>query len=456
MGEFDDELYEVLTESPKAVAKLLKSAAHQGRVKILSLLLKGRQGLSNLVKETGLSKNAVVNHLSMLIENELVQRADRGEYTLTIDGRELISAVATLYRSSAVRVEEQRRWTRKMYTGDWRGEGLSEIMIGREAEYQPCWISYTGAMAGALRSLGVDCDITDVGGYSGYAFIVNVIKGEFCPSGPTALHMETWRQIHRGTQDLGWEIEHWFDEGSYPEEEGASKPHEVERARKLYEITKDEIEKDRPVVLWGLHIPEYGIVNGIKGNSYVTSSCMGLMNTVQLEEPALYYELKAPGCLDAYFFKEQTSVVTDETDKKAVERALKFAQGLMPVKERYVHGLNAWSEWADVLENRPEKKHYHGNSYAAACFHEARAMASEFLRRLAGRQKGVRSGHLLEASASYGEVEKLLSKYTEIFPFKMQGEMNMEDRIKAANILRKVKIIEEQAIRHLENTLEAW
>lgn len=129
---------------------------------------------------------------------------------------------------------------------------------------------------------------------------------------------------------------------------------------------------------------------------------------------------------------------------------------MMPVEERYVHGPEAWTEWADVLENRPEERLYHGNSYAAACFHEARAMASKFLKRLAGRQKGTQSGHLLEASASYGEAEKLLTKFTEIFPFKMRGEMNMKDRMKAADILRKVKPIEERAAGHLERALEAW
>lgn len=456
MSEFDDELYEVLLKSTKAVAALLKSAAHQGRVQILSLLLKGEQDLSNLVKETELSKNAVVNHLSILIENRLVQRVDRGEYMLTPDGLELINAAATLYRDSALREEEQRRRKRRLYTGGWRGEGLSEFLISREVEYQPCWISYTGAMAGALRALGVDCDITDVGGCSGYAFIVNVIKGEFCPSGPTAFHLETWKKIHKGTQDLGVRIEHWFDEGSYPVEEGSPRPHEVERARKLYEKVKTEIGEDRPVVLYGLHLPEYGIVKGIKGNSYVTSSCMGLINPGQPEEPVLYYDLKAPGCLDAYFFREQTSVDTNKNDKKAIERAFQFAQGLMPAQERYVHGPEAWTEWADVLENHPEQKMYHGNSYAAACFHEARAMASEFLRRMAGRHKGAQSGHLTEAASRYGEAEKLLAKFTEIFPFKLQEEMNMKDRRMAADILRKVKHIEEQAGGHMKRALEAW
>ena len=453
MTTFDDELHELLTESSKSIATLLRSVAHHGRVKILSLLLREDQNLSDLARDTGLSKNALVNHLDLLMENRLVQRLRRGEYALTIDGGNLINAAAAIYRDSALR-EEGRRRMQRLYTWGWREEGLSEIVISGDVAYQPCWLSYTGAIAGALKSLGVDCDTTDVGGYSGYAFIVNVIKGMFCPSGPTAFHLETWKEIHRGTQDLGWRIEHWFDEGSYPEEEGAPKPHEVERARKLYELVKAEIEADRPVVLWGLHIPEYGIVKGIRGNSYVTSSFKSLIG--QPEEPVLYYDLRAPGCLDAYFFREQTSVDTEKADRMAVERALRFAQGLMPVQERYVHGPEAWTEWADILENHPEQKLYQGNSYNAACYQEARAMASELLKRMAKRQRGAQSGHLLEAAASYGEAERLLTRFTEIFPFKMEGEMSMEDRRRGADILRKVRTFEMEAIGHLKRGLEAW
>ena len=46
---------------------------------------------------------------------------------------------------------------------------------------------YTGTVAGSIRSLGVDCDTVDVGGYSGCAFIMNVTKSVTDPSGPTAL-----------------------------------------------------------------------------------------------------------------------------------------------------------------------------------------------------------------------------------------------------------------------------
>lgn len=452
--EKEDDIFAILNESPESVAQLLKSASHQGRVKVLALLLKGAQGLSTLVDETKLSKNALINHLSMLIENGLIERIDRGEYTITHDGRDLIEAAATIFRDSSLRVEKMRKRSQRLYTGGWSGEAMSETILDKEIVYLPCWISYTGAMAGALRGLGVDCDVVDVGGYSGYAFIINTIKGEFCPSGPTAMHPETWEEMHKGTQDLGWALDHWYDPGSYPKDEESPKPEEIERAQKLFDLVRAEIEKGRPAVLWGLYIPEYGIVKGIKGKSYVASSYRSLIGLP--EEPQPFFELRAPGCLDAIFFREEIEAGGVVADRRAVERGLRFSRGLMPINERYVHGPEAWTEWADILENHPEKDLYHGNSYSAACWEEARVMAAEFLGRMADRHEGAYVRHLMEASDVYRELAGFLGEFVKIFPFGLDGEMSIEDRKRGAEILKRARPLDERAAAQLEKALEAW
>ena len=453
MASHDDEISSALRNNPEAVSNLMKSASHRGRVSAMALLLTGEKGLSDLVEGTGLSKNAMVNHLSILMGSGLVRREERGTYALTADGSDLITSAATLYLNSELRAEEERRRAQRLYTGGREGRGLEERMVSNVAVYQPCWISYTGAVAGALRSLGSSCDVVDVGGHSGYAFIVNVIRGEFCPSGPTAFHPETWGEIHDGTQSLGWKIESWSDEGSYPEGE-EPRPQELERAKRLHDLVKAEIMKNRPAVVWGLYIPEYGIVNGVKGSSYVVSTFRRL--TGQPEEPIPYFDLRAPGCLQALFFMEPIQVDAAEADRKAVERATNFARGSTPALERYANGPEAWDEWIDVLENRQEKGLYHGNSYTAACYHEARAMAAEFLSRMAKRQGRPQSEHLQKAMKNYREVESLLKRFVELFPFAMEGDMNMDKRRKGAAMLREVKPLDEAAADHLERALEVW
>jgi hypothetical protein len=327
-------------------------------------------------------------------------------------------------------------------------------MISKGAVYQPCWLSYTGAMAGALTSLGSKCSIVDVGGYSGYAFIINVSKGVTCPSGPTALPTETWKEVHRATENLGWTLEHHVHPHSFPEVEGKHTPKEIEIAEKLFSKIKREVnEKNRPVVLWGLVVPEYGIVNGYEGESYLVSTFRRLNK--QPEDPVIFYDLKAPGCLEAFFFREKAEPDPAQLDEEALERAIRFAEAKMPILDNYVAGPTALDEWANVLENLPEKEqNYHGNSYVAACVWEGRAIAAEFLKKIAEKHSNGYSKHLLAAAECYTKGMKLMGEFMKIFPFKFQGEMKLDDRRKAAKLLRKVRPLEKEAIQHLKRTLK--
>jgi len=453
----DKQIQNILFESPKGVAELLRSAAHPVRIQVLALLLQGEHDFSKLMQHTELSKTALANHLNQLMKKGLVQRVARGEYSLTVDGKELLNAAAAVYKDSARREEERRELLSRRYTeGLIKGKSLSKKVISKKAEYQPCWLSYTGAIAGSLRTLGVDCDITDVGGYSGYVFIINVSKGVTCPSGPTALPLETWKQIHKGTESLGWTMKHYEYPQSYPAKEGNPTPQEIETAKNLFEKIKREMdERDRPVVLWGLVAPEYGIVKGYEGDFYITSTFRSLIN--QPEEPILFYDLKAPGCIDAFFFRDKVERDATVADREALERAINFAAAKVPIHDKYVGGPAALDEWANVLENLPEEKqNYMGNSYVGVCVGEGRFMCAEFLKRLSKKYHGKQLKHLQEAAECYEKGAKLMKEFARVFPFKHQGEMKLEDRKKGAEILRKVKPFEEEAIEHMKKALDEW
>jgi DNA-binding HxlR family transcriptional regulator len=451
----DKQLQSILFESPKEIAELLRSAAHPARIQILALLLREEHEFSKLMQHIELSKTALANHLNLLMKKGLVKRVSRGEYKLTVDGKELLNAAAVMYKDSTQREEERRELLLRSYTkGLIEGKKLNKKIISKKTEYLPCWLSYTGAITGSLKALGVDCDAVEVGGYSGYAFLINVSKGVTCPSGPTALPPKTWKQIHRGTESLGWTIEHYEYPHDYPAKEGNPTPQEIEIAKKLFEKIKREIdERDRPVVLWGLVAPEYGIVKGYEGDSYITSTFRTLDK--KPEDPINFYDLKAPGCIDAFFFRDKVDVDAAEADREALERAINFAAANVPILSNYVGGPAALDEWANVLENLPkEKQNYMGNSYVGACVAEGRWMSREFLNRLAKKYHGEQLKHLQEASECYEKGWKLMEQFMQIFPFKFQGEMKLEDRKKGAEILRKVRPFEEQAIKHMKKALE--
>jgi DNA-binding HxlR family transcriptional regulator len=447
----------ILLESPNAIAKLLRLAAHPARIQIMALLLQGEHEFSRLMQKTRLSKTALANHLNQLVDKELVEKTGRGEYDLTTDGKELLKTAAAMYESSVQRLEARRELLSKRYT-----EGLKEVkplekkVISKKAEYQPCWISYTGAVAGCLRALGIDCDIVDVGGHSGYAFLINVAKGITCPSGPTAFPEKTWKQIRDATEELGWTIETLAYEGSYPEKEGAPTPKEIEKAQKIFDKIKQEIdERDRPVVLWGLVVPEYGIVKGYEGNSYIVSTFRSL--TGQPENPILFYDLKAPGCLDVLFFRDKIKRRDETADKEALRRAINFASAKVPILSNYAAGPAGFDEWANVLETLPEEKqNYHGNSYVGACYCEGRELCAQFLKRLAKKYPGKQSKHLLKAADCYEKGWKLMKEFTQLFPFKFQGDISLANRKKGAELLRKAKPNEEEAIQHMKKAFEEW
>ena len=118
-------------------------------------------------------------------------------------------------------------------------------MKKREVEikpvYQPCWISYLGAASGILRSLGKNHDIVDVGGYSGWGFLVNVSKGDLCPSGPTA--HRAYSDIFEGTQSLGFKLKGYSDNGTYPSKEGELSEEEAKEAEAKTPETKKAAPK---------------------------------------------------------------------------------------------------------------------------------------------------------------------------------------------------------------------
>ena len=55
-----------------------------------------------------------------------------------------------------------------------------------QVEWKPAWLTWVAATTACLDALGVECDLADVAGRSGYAFELWIHEG-LCPSGPTAL-----------------------------------------------------------------------------------------------------------------------------------------------------------------------------------------------------------------------------------------------------------------------------
>ena len=350
-------------------------------------------------------------------------------------------------------------------------DGLSRKVVSKIVVCPRCYLSYTGTVAGCLRALGIDCDIVDVGGYSGYAFIVNVTKDETHVSGPAALPTTSatsegdvvWNEIIEATQSLGLTVEKYLDPGDCEVLGREPTPKERVRARKLFEKVKKEVdERDRPVVVWGLPVPDYGVAIGYEGDSYLVTTVYG---EGKLEEPVPYDRLQAPGRIQALFFRDRVKGNAEVLDREALERAARFASLTRPDRV-WVIGLAAFDTWANALQNLPGIEDYWsgygGNCYVAQCVRESRYMATEFLKRLSRKYPGARSRHLQEGAKQYEKELKMMEEFTRIFPYKWpipedwRREVQQHRIEKGAEILRKMRPLEEAAIKEMKKALEEW
>ncbi|MHA1199903.1 MAG: hypothetical protein ACTSQF_11295 [Candidatus Heimdallarchaeaceae archaeon] len=333
-------------------------------------------------------------------------------------------------------------------------------MVKREVEikpiYQSCWISYLGAASGILKSLGRNHDIVDIGGYSGWSFFINVSKGVTCPSSPTA--HRAYPDIIKGTESFGFSLDGYNDQGGFPSQEGELSETDKERAHKMFEAFKELLDKtNKPIILWGIPVPEYGIAYGYEDDSYLVSTFRGLNN--QPDDPIKFDQLQSPGTMHFFSFNEEIGEITEQSDKDAIARALKLTQGGSALThENYVAGPEAFTIWADVLDEGSNDPHfYHGTSYVAECALEGRITAVEFLIRFVQKYEEKKQANCLNhAAVEFTQSLKLMKEFNELFPFSFQGDMTKEKRTKGAKLLRKVKPHELNAIAHLREALHNW
>jgi len=435
------------------ISKLGKAVAHPKRLQLLVLLLDEHRDFSTLIDETDLKKTALSKHLTQLMENSLVAKQGRGIYHITTDGKDLLKAMTSVYKDSKSREQLQKERLSKRYSNvRVKMMEKTEKLVSQDPKVESAWISYIGAVLGVLKSLTKEKVINreSVGGYSGYAFALpNVMKDAICPSGPTALAI--WDEIVNATGNFGFKVHSYYDVGQFfPSDELTDK--DRERAKKLFKLIKSSIDNDKPVVLWGLDVIEYGIVKGYIGDSYIVSTVVNRTYT-----QVRYDKLLSPGALHAIFFDEEAPEISEDVDKETIGRAIKFSEGTL-VYDDYVAGTSAYDEWAKNLESETEDDHpYHGNSYNGECNLEAKRMAQVFTKRLSEKYKGKpQAKYLNDASQMYFKVVSQMGKFQHIFPFALEGEMPREKRFKGSKILRAIKPFEMQALTLLKESYDVW
>ncbi len=456
-----DIIKRLITSASEDIAELLKSSAHSKRLIILASLLDGRKSFPELKKFTGLSKTALANHIAQMLDSFIITRIDRGSYELTEDGRELLINITTIYHQSELYQTSQRELLETQYA---RFRRFGDIMTNTEKRvsnvgiYQRASLSYSSAISGTLQAIGEKWDVDDVTAFSGYGFLINTSKERICPSGPTAL--AAWSTIQDATEKLGWHLKHFIDNEGFPSTSDPSEPlseRDEKRARKVFKMVKDAIDEyDRPVVIWGIPVPEYGIVNGYQDDYYLVSTFRTLLK--QEETPIAYNKLQAPGSMEVIIFERKTSHPTDKDYRDSLARGSKMAKGVGVAMKGYTAGIEAYEVLQkQLIESEEDKIEPFAFAYLVDCFYCGRDSVYKYLKKLTEKYKKERFSKNIEKTATtYSEIANLYKDLQEHFPLFGEQDLSLENRKTCAQLLDNIKELEKQAIIDLEECLENW
>ncbi|MHA1240232.1 MAG: ArsR/SmtB family transcription factor [Promethearchaeota archaeon] len=98
-----DSLIESLIESSMEIVSILKSLGNEYRFQILLQLLTGAKSFGTIVKNINREKTAISNHLSHLINANLIEKGDYGVYIISEDGIEFMKAIDSAFQQSPTR-----------------------------------------------------------------------------------------------------------------------------------------------------------------------------------------------------------------------------------------------------------------------------------------------------------------------------------------------------------------
>jgi hypothetical protein len=317
------------------------------------------------------------------------------------------------------------------------------IRIPVEIKWEPAWLSWVGATTSCLKALGVNCDLIDVAGMSGYAFTL-CINETLCPSGPTGFH---WGMLLPGVHHLGRTTLEFRSDQCHTGEFICDETRDA--CRTAYDIASREISEGRPCVIWGAYVPEFAVVTGVDDGKFIVSTfkeCLGE------EQPPIPYDgLEAPGGVYLLAFPGKTTINPLWADFHAINNAV-FLLTARSVHPAYSFGIDAYDRWIKALED--DRADSFGNAYNSQCYAEGRALAHEFIKRIAARREFV-AKPLGKAADAYGDAAAAVKKVAELFPFPPKDEVRDEKtRKEAIKALKSAKKAEKKALEELEEALE--
>ncbi|MBD3253486.1 MAG: ArsR family transcriptional regulator [Candidatus Lokiarchaeota archaeon] len=93
-----DDLLDSLEKDFTEIMLILKCLGNENRLQILMYLVKTPKSYGNIVKNIELKKTAVSNHLSQLLDVNMIEKEEHGVYKISADGLSFIKAIERAYQ----------------------------------------------------------------------------------------------------------------------------------------------------------------------------------------------------------------------------------------------------------------------------------------------------------------------------------------------------------------------
>ena len=457
-----DDISEIILESYKDITIILKAAGSSKRLLILGYLLKGPRSFSFMLDRLNVKRTTINHHLDLLLRSKLIEKEEWGRYQITEAGIEFIVSIINAYKL----INNNTQSEHEKILNEWPKwpdfikvpRIINENKVSIPALYEGGWNSYISSITGVLNFLGDQHDYVYISGITGYCFLVSIpgiLRTSLIKENNSA---EAWQEIYIGTESFGWQLKKWEQKRNSPGKWNLI-GEDVELALKAFNQVKEIIDNDTPVILFGIHGAGFGIINGYRNDSYLVSSYY--RKEGRNEVPIRFDQLRILDKFIYYYFDKKKEKEENEViEKKALERALEFAKGTTYSNRGYYVGPQAYDFWVYMLnEGKEENIDKYGNSVLGIYYFDAKDVTFKYLDRLARKYKNAPQGvNLKEASKSYRDAKMHLEKFTVLFPYfePENSGLTLDKRKEGAEILKKVKICEIEAINNLEKSLEKW
>lgn len=442
-------------------SEMLVSIGHKKRIIILTHLLNGSKKFSFLEEKTNLKKTALAHHLNILSNSRMVNKIERGLYEISEDGREFILSIFKSYKSSSLRVLEIAKSLQERFFFDyWLDEKAKTHMklVSSNPEFIPHAMTLIGAITGVLKAYGSKITVDELAGLTGHCFLTIVGQNKLWVTAPETHNLiDTFLMV---LEKIGYKFSRYFDKDSFPLDSDFTRPLSFEdekRARRLFTLIRKEVNEDKPVILWGIPVPEWGIVKGYKEENYIVSTFRQIQEKYENQIP--YNKINAMGSINALFIENFYDRKDIEIDyKESIERAISIAKENKYGRSGHITGLEAYDRWRYLMENEEDEgTKYFGNAYLIQVFQAGKQSVTRFLRKINNQFKNMPQQISIEKAINeYQEIEKIYKELAELFPLAYGKILKQEKTKTGVELIQALKNHEDKGIRSLEQALAKW